>query len=668
MAKRIFEAALGNRLLTILAVLVLTGLGLRAMTKLPIDAVPDVTPNVVQVVTDASGLGPAEVEKFITFPVEIAMRGMPGITEIRSQSRFGLSSVWVYFEEKYDIYFARRLVMERLPAARDLIPKGYGSPEMTPVSTALGEIYQFEVVDPKLTLMQLRSILDWQIVPRLKAVPGVVEVNSFGGEMKTFEVQLDPEALVKYGIGLDNLFRALERNNASTGGGYIVHSGEQEVIRGTGLIGNLNDVANVVVGNHSGVPIYVRNLGKVAFAPRIRQGAVTHDGQGETVVGVVMMLIGENSRVVVDRVKAKIAEIQPTLPQGVKIVPFYDRADLIRRTINAVTHNLIEGAVLVIVVLYLFLGDLRASLIVGSVIPLSMLVAFMGMTWAGVSGNPMSLGAIDFGLIVDGSVVMIENIFRRLSQGDAHGASVSHRIFDAGREVLRPIVFAIGIIIIVYLPILTFENVEGENVPANGTDRDLCPGRVASDDAKLILKVSYNIGADTSLLLYGLTQGVNNMGDALVVERHNLISNYAIRNGQFEFIDGSGGGLTTATNPAVTKMLLELAARPAFPYFFAALPILGVDGSLAFVTDFQSDPTLAGARGQVNAKTGTFVAGSASGLMLKAQAFAGYIKAKSGRRLVYELVVNDVPITGLKDVIQVFQDEGTISAILWRDY
>ena len=462
MSRRIFEAALENRLLTIIFVVVLIGLGARAMFLLPIDAVPDVTPNVVQVVTDAPGLGPAEVEKFITFPVEIAMRGMPGISEIRSVSRFGLSAVWIYFEEKYDIYFARRLVMERLPAARELIPKGYGSPEMTPVSTALGEIFQFEVVDPHRSLMELRSILDWQIAPRLKAVPGVVEVNSFGGELKTFEVQLEPDALVKYGISLETLFHALERNNASIGGGYIVRNGEQEVIRGTGLVTNLNDVARIVVGSRDGVPIYVRNLGRVGFAPRIRQGAVTHDGKGETVVGVVMMLIGENSRVVVDRVKQKIAEIGPTLPPGVRIVPFYDRADLIRRTIHTVTHNLVEGAVLVVVVLFVFLGDIRASLIVGSVIPLSMLVAFLGMTWAGVSGNLMSLGAIDFGLIVDGSVVMMENIFRRLAQPGAHEGSVSHRIFDAGREVLRPIVFAIGIIIIVYLPILTFENVEGK--------------------------------------------------------------------------------------------------------------------------------------------------------------------------------------------------------------
>ncbi|MDO8431427.1 MAG: CusA/CzcA family heavy metal efflux RND transporter [Candidatus Binatus sp.] len=462
MANRLFEAALQNRLLTIILVLVIVGLGARALVSLPIDAVPDVTPNVVQVVTDAQGLGPAEVEKFITFPVEIAMRGMPGITEIRSLSRFGLSSVWIYFEEKYDIYFARRLVMERLPAARELIPKGYGSPEMTPVSTALGEIYQFEVVDPNRSLMDLRSILNWQIAPRLKAVPGVVEVNSFGGELRTFELQLDPSSLVAYGLSLSDVFRALEKNNASAGGGYIVRSGEQEVIRGTGLIQNLADVGNIVVGNRTGVPIYAKNLGKVAFAPRIRQGAVTHDGKGETVVGVVMMLIGENSRTVVERVKAKIKEIQPTLPEGVKIEPFYDRADLIKRTIETVSHNLVEGAILVVVVLFLFLGDIRASLIVASVIPLSMLVAFMGMKWSGVSGNLMSLGAIDFGLIVDGSVVMIENIFRRLATSDPRGHSMSHRIFEAGREVLRPIVFAIGIIIIVYLPILTFENVEGK--------------------------------------------------------------------------------------------------------------------------------------------------------------------------------------------------------------
>jgi heavy metal efflux system protein len=462
MAQRIFEAALQNRLMTMVFIVIFVAIGLRAMTLLPIDASPDVTPNVVQIVTDAPGLGAAEVENLITFPVEVSMRGLPGIKEIRSISRFGLSSVQVYFDEKFDTYFVRRLVMERLPDAEATIPPGYGPPQMTPVSTGLGEIFQFEVVDPRRSPMELRSILDWRIAPRLKEVPGVVEVNSFGGELKTYEVQLRPDKLVAYKLTLREVFQALEKNNLSAGGGYIIHSGEQQVIRGAGLVTNLVDVANIVVGSHEGVPIYIRNLGNVAFAPMLRQGAVTRDGKGETVAGIVMLLIGENSRTVVDRVKAKIEEIKPTLPKGVEIIPYYDRAELIRRTIHTVAHNLAEGAILVSVLLFLFLGDIRASLIVASVIPLSMLAAFIGMNWMGVSGNLMSLGAIDFGLIVDGSVVMIENICHRLAR-DAHAkGSMSHRIFEAGREVLRPIVFAIGIIIVVYLPILSFQEVEGK--------------------------------------------------------------------------------------------------------------------------------------------------------------------------------------------------------------
>ncbi len=462
MSRRIFEAALENRLMTIILVIVFCAIGIRAMKALPIDASPDVTPNVVQIVTDAPGLGAVEVEKLITFPVEVSMRGLPGISEIRSISRFGLSSVSVYFDEHLDIYFVRRLVMERLPAAASMIPKGYGPPEMTPVSTTLGEIFQFRVVDPHRSLMELRSILDWQIAPRLKEVPGVVEVNSYGGELKTYEVELRPDALVSYGLKLQDVFQALERNNLSAGGGYIVKNGEQEVIRGTGLITSLADVDKVIVGTRGGMPIYVRNLGNVAFAPMLRQGAVTWDGKGETVAGVAMLLIGQNARTVVDGIKAKLKQIEPTLPAGVKIVPYYDRSDLIRRTIDTVSHNLAEGAILVTLLLFLFLGDIRASLIVASVIPLSMLAAFMGMNEMGVSGNLMSLGAIDFGLIVDGSVVMIENIFHRMAREGDSRQSTAHIVFEAGREVLRPIVFAIGIIIVVYLPILTFENVEGK--------------------------------------------------------------------------------------------------------------------------------------------------------------------------------------------------------------
>lgn len=462
MSHRLFEAALKNRLMTILLVVVFVAIGLRAMTLLPIDASPDVTPNVVQIVTEAPGLGAVEVEKLITFPIEVSMRGLAGIAEIRSISRFGLSSVSVYFDEGLDIYFARRLVMERLPSAAAMLPPGYGPPEMTPVSTTLGEIFQFEVVDPHRSLMDLRSILDWQIAPRLKEVPGVVEVNSYGGELKTYEVQLRPDSLVAYGLSLEDVFRALERNNMSAGGGYIVRNGEQEVIRGSALIGSLADVGDVVVGSHHGVPIYIRNLGRVAFAPMLRQGAVTHDGKGETVAGVVMLLIGQNSRIVVDGVKAKLAQIEPTLPPGVKIVPYYDRSELIARTIDTVAHNLIEGAILVTLLLFLFLGDLRASLIVASVIPLAMLAAFIGMNRMGVSGNLMSLGAIDFGLIVDGSVVMVENVFHRMARERDPARSMAHIVFEAGREVLRPIVFAIGIIIVVYLPILSFQNVEGK--------------------------------------------------------------------------------------------------------------------------------------------------------------------------------------------------------------
>ena len=462
MARRIFEAALQNRLMTMILIVVFVAVGLRAMLLLPIDASPDVTPNVVQIVTDAPGLGAAEVENLITFPVEVSMRGLPGIREIRSVSRFGLSSVQVYFDEALDTYFVRRLVMERLPDAEATIPRGYGPPEMTPVSTSLGEIYQFEVIDPRRPAMELRSILDWRIAPRLKEIPGVVEVNSFGGELKTYEVQIRPDALVAYKLTLGELFTALEKNNLSAGGGYIIRNGEQQVIRGAGLVTNLTDIGNIVVSNRQGVPIYLHNLGNLAYAPMLRQGAVTRDGRGETVAGIVMLLIGENSRTVVDRVKAKIEETKPTLPQGVQIVPYYDRAELIRRTIDTVAHNLAEGAILVSVLLFLFLGDVRASLIVASVIPLSMLAAFIGMNSMGVSGNLMSLGAIDFGLIVDGSVVMIENIFHRLSHDPQGKGSIVHRVFEAGREVLRPIVFAIGIIIVVYLPILSFQEVEGK--------------------------------------------------------------------------------------------------------------------------------------------------------------------------------------------------------------
>ncbi len=461
---RIIAFSIRYRFLVIVLVLLMAGAGIYNMQRLPIDAVPDITPNQVMVLTRAPGLSPLEVEQFITFPVETAMSGLPGITHIRSVSRFGLSAVFIFFKENMDIYFARRLVMERLPEARDLIPPGFGTPEMGPISTGLGEIFQFEVRGDGYSPMELRAILDWDIAFRLRSVPGVVEVNSYGGEMKTYEVQVDADRMVAYNVSLQQIIAALERNNAAIGGGYIEHHGEQRIIRGEGLIETLRDVENIVVTTTpDGTPVYIRNIGRVTFAPRIRQGAVTRDGQGEIVTGVVMMLMGENSRTVAQRVRAKLEEIQKTLPPGVTVEPYYDRTDLVRKTIRTAAKNLSEGAILVIAILFLLLGDLRSGLLVATAIPLSMLGAFTAMLYAGISGNLMSLGAIDFGLIVDGSVVMIENIVRRLSE---HGRQIRSRfietVVDAGREVARPVLFGVGIIIMVYLPVLSLRGIEGK--------------------------------------------------------------------------------------------------------------------------------------------------------------------------------------------------------------
>lgn len=471
MLSRIFEFSLRNRFLVLVFAGLIAGVGVYSLRSLPIDAVPDVTPNQVQVLTNSPGLGPVEVENFITFPVETAVSGLPGIELIRSVSRFGLSAVTIYFDESMDIYFARRLIMERLPAAREAIAAGLGTPEMGPISTGLGEIYQFEVRGEGYSLMDLRSILEWDIAFKLKSVPGVVEVNTYGGELKTYEVQLDADKLVAYDLSLDQVFEALERNNANAGGGYIEHAQEQYLIRGEGLVDTLSGIGNIVVSaRNDGTPLYIRNLGAVRFAPMVRQGAVTRDGRGEAVTGVVMMLIGENSRAVVNRVKQRIEEIRPSLPKGVTIDTYYDRTELVRKTIKTVAKNLTEGALLVIAVLLLLLGNLRAGLIVASAIPLSMLVAFTAMVYAGISGNLMSLGAIDFGLIVDGSVVMIENVVRhiaerreRMRDGEVlSDQQMKEIVLESGREVLRPIVFAVGIIIIVYLPILTLQGVEGK--------------------------------------------------------------------------------------------------------------------------------------------------------------------------------------------------------------
>jgi heavy metal efflux system protein len=460
--ERVISRALEYRFLVLIATMLLVAFGIFSMQHLPIDAVPDITPNQVLVLTRAPSLSPPEIEQAITFPIETAMSGLPGVTNIQSVTKNGLSYVAIYFREDMNIYFCRQLVNERLADARESIPQRSGTPELGPVSTGLGEIYQFKISGPKMSLMELRSILDWNVAPKLRSVPGIVEVNSQGGELRTYEVQLDNDKLMAYRISLATILDALEKNNANAGGAYIERFEQQSLIRGEGLIRGLPDIENIVIGvSSSGTPIMIRNVAQVRFAPMVRQGFATQDGEGEIVVGVAMMLIGENSRAVAQRVKDRLTEIQKSLPAGVRIEPLYDRTDLVTRTIETVRKNLIEGGLLVIAVLLLLLGSFRGGLIVSAAIPLSMLAAFAAMLQAGISGNLMSLGALDFGLIVDGSVVMVENILRRLShrKPEEHSFDV---IRSAGQEVAKPVFFGVLIIIIVYVPILTLGGIEGK--------------------------------------------------------------------------------------------------------------------------------------------------------------------------------------------------------------
>ncbi len=454
--------SLRNRGLVLALAALVVGLGFYSLGRLPIDAVPDITPNQVLVLTRAPSLSPLEVEKFLTFPVESAMSGLPGVERIQSVSKYGLSYVAVYFRDDMDPYFCRRLIMERLPQARESIPTELGVPEMGPIATGLGEIYQFKVTGAGYSLMDLRSILDWDIAPKLRSVPGLVEVNTHGGLLKTYEVQVDSDKLMAYHIPLHRVLEAIRNNNANAGGAYLERSEQQSLIRGEALISSLRDIEDVVVGSSStGTPILIRNVAQVRFAPMVRQGFATEGGKGEIVIGVAMMLVGENSRVVVDRVKQRLQEIEPSLPRGVRIEPLYDRTDLVRNTIATVTRNLVEGGALVVAVLLLLLGSLKGGIVVSLAIPLSMLAAFSGMVWAKVSGNLMSLGAIDFGLIVDGSVVMVENILRRLALRRPEEDSLDV-VRSAAQQVARPIFFGIAIIVLVYVPILSLKGVEGK--------------------------------------------------------------------------------------------------------------------------------------------------------------------------------------------------------------
>jgi len=461
--------SLKNRSIVIVATVLFLAVGLRSIFSLQVDAVPDVTNVQVQVITAAPALSPVEVEQYISVPVERAMAGIPRTTEVRSLSKYGLSVVTVVFRDDTDIYFARQLVNERMREAESAVLPQYGRPQVGPVSSGLGEIFQFTVENDALSLMQLEEVLDWQIAPALRTVPGIVEVNSFGGEDKQYQVMLDPRRLQASGVSIAQVAEALEKSNANAGGGYLSYNRQQFVIGTSGLVRNLEDLQNVVIGaTPQGIPITIATVGDVRYGARLRRGAATVNGQKESVIGVAMMLLGENSRVVTEQVKAKLALIQPSLPPGTRLEPFYDRSVLVDRTIKTVAKNLLEGALLVSAVLFLLLGDLRAGIVVAVTIPLSLLFAVIAMNLAGLSGNLMSLGAIDFGLLVDGAVIVVENSMRRLSeQARALGRPLSSeervRAVEAATvEVRAPSVFGEAIIAIVYLPVLALTSTEGK--------------------------------------------------------------------------------------------------------------------------------------------------------------------------------------------------------------
>ena len=461
--------SLENRLIVLMMTFIFVLFGINSAIQLKMDAVPDVTTVQVQIITSAPSLSPLEIEQYITFPVERTMAGIPHVEEVRSISRYGLSVVTIVFFDGTDIYWARQMVGERMKEANEVIPKGYGTPMMGPISTGLGEIYQFSLESDRHTLMELTTLLNWYINPLLKTVPGVVEVNTFGGETKQYQVIVSPERMQALNLSLKDVSEAIWKNNSAMGGGYIEHDREHYLIGSNGLYKTNEDIENVILGKtFQGAPITVGMVGRVEQGKKLRLGAVTKDNHGESVGAMALMLIHENSLKVTESIKEKVKSIEPFLPEGVRIVPFYDRSFMVKKTIKTVVINLLEGAFLVIVILFLLLGNVRAGLVIAVTIPLAMLFAIFLMNIRGIPGNLMSMGAVDFGLVVDGAVIIIENSVRRLSLAERDMGRVLNDteritvIRNATLEVRKATIFGETIIAIVYLPILTMTGVEGK--------------------------------------------------------------------------------------------------------------------------------------------------------------------------------------------------------------
>jgi heavy metal efflux system protein len=460
MLNKIIEFSIRQKFVALSLVVLMAFAGINALMQLPINSMPDVTPVQVLVITKAGRYSPYDVEKLVSYPIETAMNGLPGVLEVRSVSQFALSAVTVEFEENTDIYFARQMVSQRLQSIGDELPPEVSAPQLGPISTALGEIYQYVVKGENYSLTELREIQDWLIAPQLKTVQGVTEINSFGGFVRQFDVIVQPGKLRSYRISLEDVINAINSNNSVSGGSFLEHNREQYIIRGFGQITNSDDIRNIIVTRLNDKPIFISDIATVESGKQIRQGGVTQDGKGEVVTGIVMMLRGGNGRDVITDIKERIDAINKSLPKGVEIKKFYDQSDLIDRTTHTITTNLIEGGFLVIAILLLLLGEITGALLVAMVIPFSMLFAFIGMKEFGLAANLMSLGAIDFGMVVDGSVVMVENIVHRL-QGKREDEDNETVIMKSAKEVARPIFFGVLIILMVYLPIMTFSGMEG---------------------------------------------------------------------------------------------------------------------------------------------------------------------------------------------------------------
>ena len=456
MLTRIVDWALDNRWLVLAAVVALVVIGGYVLVNLPIDAFPDLTNNQVVVVTECPSMSSTEVDELVTYPIESALAGMPHIETVRSISKLGLSMVTVIFDDSFNQYLARQLIAERLEEVRPRLPRNV-QPALGPMATAFGEVYQYTLENPDKSLMDVKTFQDWTLRYALRSVPGVSEVNAWGGQSKQYAIQLDPVALRRYGLTLHDVIERVADNNSNFGGGYIEHAEQEYTVRGLGRASGPADLESTVLLAHDGVPVLMRDVGAVATAPLLRYGATLRDDK-EAVSATVIALKGENGRAVIDRIKTRLAQIH--LPQGYQLRAFYDQSQIIDGTIHTVLHNLLEAGLLVTVILLLFLGDLRAALIVAIMIPLSILFGFIGMAIFGVTANLMSLGAIDFGMIVDGSVVMIENSVHHLENTVGKRQPVAS-IRTASHEVARPILFGVAIIIAVYLPIFTLQGLEG---------------------------------------------------------------------------------------------------------------------------------------------------------------------------------------------------------------